>query len=101
MRIPSLVMSFRRRGEAALIGVGRGGRRHQNLTVVQEDELLRPFLEQAASGGILEVSPIKAAYERTVGHGVPRSTIYRLLARHGWRKLAPRFRHPKATDLGG
>jgi transposase len=89
---------FRRRGEAALIGVGRGGRRHQNLTVAQEDELLRPFLEQAASGGILEVGRIKAAYERAVGRAVPKSTIYRLLARHGWRKLAPRPRHPKAKS---
>jgi transposase len=91
---------FRRRGEAALIGVGRGGRRHQNLTVAQEDELLRPFLDQAASGGILEVGRIKAAYESAVGRAVPKSTIYRLLARHGWRKLAPRPRHPKAkSDL--
>ena len=89
---------FRRRGEAALIGVGRGGRRHQNLTVAQEDEVLRPFLEQAASGGVLEVGRIKTAYERAVGHAVPRSTIYRLLARHGWRKLAPRPHHPKAKS---
>jgi transposase len=25
-----------------------------------------------------------------------RSTIYRLLERHGWRKVMPRPRHPKA-----
>jgi hypothetical protein len=29
---------------------------------------------------------------------VARSTIYRLLGRHGWRKVVPRPRHPK-TDL--
>jgi len=91
---------FRLRGETALIGVGRGGRRRQNLTVDQEEEVLRPFLEQAGSGAILQVGPIKDAYERVVGREVPKSTVYRLLARHGWRKLAPRPRHPKArSDL--
>lgn len=91
---------FRLKGESALIGVGRGGRRRENLTVEQEDELLQPFLEQAGGGSILQVGPIKTAYEKAVGRVVPKSTVYRLLARHGWRKLAPRRRHPKAkTDL--
>lgn len=89
---------FRLRGEAALVGVGRGGRRRENLTIEQEDELLRPFLEQAGNGSILQVGPVKAAYEEAVGHAVPKSTVYRLLARHGWRKLAPRRRHPKAQS---
>lgn len=89
---------FRLQGEEALIGVGRGGRRRQNLSIEQEDELLRPFLEKAGAGGILVANPIKVAYEHVVGHEVPKSTIYRLLARHGWRKLAPRPRHPKAKS---
>ncbi len=89
---------FRLHGVEALIGVGRGGRRRQNLSIEQEDEVLRPFLEEAGTGGILVVAPIKIAYEQAVGHEVPRSTIYRLLARHGWRKLVPRPRHPKAKS---
>lgn len=87
---------FRLRGQGVLTGVGRGGRRRENLTLEEEDELLHPFLEQAGSGGVLEVGPIKAAYEEAVGHVVPKSTVYRVLARHGWRKLVPRRRHPKA-----
>jgi 5-formyltetrahydrofolate cyclo-ligase len=31
-----------------------------------------------------------------IGHEVDDSTIYRLLNRHGWRKLMPRPRHPQA-----
>jgi transposase len=91
-----LCSRFRLRGASALVGVGRGGRRHENLNAAQEQEFLRPFLEQAGVGGILHVGCLKAAYEEQVGHGVPKSTIYRLLGRHGWRKLAPRRRHPKA-----
>lgn len=73
-----------------------GGRRRQNMTPEEEQQFLMPFLDEARRGGILVVSPVKTAYEQAVGHEVPDSTIYRLLARHGWRKLAPDTRHPKA-----
>lgn len=87
---------FARRGKAALMGVGRGGRRRENLTRAEEDALLGPFLAQAQAGGWLEVGAIRLAYERRVGHAVPKSTVYRMLSRHGWRKLAPRPRHRNA-----
>jgi transposase len=85
-------------GEAALRGPGKGGDRHRNLSVSEEDRLLQSFLKDAKRGGILEVGRIKAAYEEAVGRVVPKSTVYRMLARHGWRKLAPRPKHPK-TDF--
>ena len=72
-----------------------GGRRRQNMTPEEEAAFLAPFFEQAKTGGILVVAPIKAAYEKALGRKVPDSTVYRLLARHGWRKIAPRPRHPK------
>ena len=73
-----------------------GGRRRQNLTLEQEEDLLGPFFEQASRGGVLIVAPIKRAYEEWVGHSVPDSTVYRVLDRHGWRKITPDRRHPKA-----
>ena len=72
-----------------------GGRRRQNMTPEEEAAFLAPFFEQAKHGGILVVAPVKAAYEKALGRKVPDSTVYRLLARHGWRKIAPRPRHPK------
>jgi hypothetical protein len=45
------------------------------------------------------VSEIKEAYEKVVGHRVPKSTIYGIVARHGWRKIAPRSHHPKGDLL--
>jgi transposase len=45
---------------------------------------------------IATVAEIWQAFEKRVGHHVDDSTIYRLLNRHGWRKLMPRPRHPKA-----
>lgn len=71
-----------------------GGRRRQHMTVEEEQAFLAPFLPTAQDGGVLVVSDIHRAYEAALGKRVPPSTIYRLLARHGWRKIAPTRRHP-------
>jgi len=83
-------------GEAIFDVRGRGGRHHQHLTAQQEQELLAPFAEHAQSGGMLTVAEIQQAYQERTGKAVARSTVYRLLERHGWRKIVPRPRHPKA-----
>jgi hypothetical protein len=62
----------------------------------EERQLLKDFLAQAERGGILEVSRVKAAYEQFLGRKVPKSTVYRMLAPHGWCKVMPRPCHLKA-----
>ena len=93
-----LQAQFLRQGEGLWERPGRGGRRHQNLRREEEARLLQSFLPRAEQGRLLEVSRVKQAYEQAVGHVVPKSTVYRMLARHGWRKLAPRPRHPQTDD---
>jgi len=83
-------------GEDVLIGQGRGGRRRANLSLEEEEKVLVHFFEKAKGGQVLVVNEVKSAYEEAVGRVVPKSTVYRMLARHGWRKIAPRPRHPKA-----
>lgn len=83
-------------GDAVFDVRQRGGRNHQYLSPEQEQELLAPFVERAQAGGMLTVSDIQQAYEQRTGHQVADSTVYRLLDRHGWRKVVPRPRHPKA-----
>ena len=56
------------------------------------------LLKAAEHGGVLVVSDIHRAYEKHVGKNVPTSTIYQFLHRHGWRKIAPRPKHPKADE---
>ena len=73
-----------------------GGRRNALLTVEEEEEFLAPWLEQARTGGVLVVSPLRAALAQRLGKRVKASVVYRLLARHGWRKVAPDTRHPKS-----
>jgi len=83
-------------GEAIFDVRGRGGRRHQHLTPEEERQMLAPFVRRAHDGGMLTVEELRQAYRERVGKDVARSTIYRLLNRHGWRKVVPRPRHPRA-----
>ena len=48
---------------------------------------------------MLIVAPLRAALAQRLGHPVSHSVVYRLLARHGWRKVAPDTRHPKSDPL--
>jgi transposase len=72
-----------------------GGRRRQHLTFEQEAEFLEPWIEKAEKGGVLVVPPIHAALKGRLGRPVAASTVYRMLARHGWRKVEPDTCHPK------
>jgi transposase len=72
-----------------------GGRRRGHLSLEQEKKFLEPWVETAERGGVLVVPPIHVAYEAQIGRKVAASTIYRMLARHGWRKVAPDTCHPK------
>jgi transposase len=75
-----------------------GGRRKALMSVAQEKAFLAPWAEQAKSAGVLVLSPIRAALAQQLGRPVGASVVWRLLARHGWRKVAPDTRHPK-SDL--
>lgn len=81
------------RGEP-LARARRGGRRNEHMTLEQERAFLAPYLEQARRGGMLIVPPVKQALEKHLGKPVALSSVYRLVHRHGWRKLAPDKRHP-------
>lgn len=71
-----------------------GGRRQSLLTPEEESQFLEPWLQSAAAGNLVVVSPIRAALAQHLGQPVKPSVVYRLLARHGWRKVAPDTRHP-------
>ena len=73
-----------------------GGRRRSLMSWEAEQDFLRPWEEQAKEGGLLVLSPIRAALAQQLGRPVARSVVWRLLARHDWRKVAPDTRHPKS-----
>ena len=81
-----------------VLGERRGGRRRELMSLEEEKEFLAPWVATAETGGVLVVPPIHLALQERVGHKVPKSTVYRLLARHGWRKVTPDTRHPKGDE---
>jgi transposase len=86
---------YLRGGLPAAQGRLKGGRRHEHLTVLEEQALLAPFDHQAQAGQLITVAQIKRRYQEQVGRAVPDSTVYRVLARHQWRRVQPRPKHPK------
>jgi transposase len=82
-----VIATYKRGGVAAIETPGKGGRRHQYLTLEQERAFLQPFLARAAHGEIATALEIQLALEALIGHEVNKSTLYRLLARHGLQQL--------------
>ncbi|MDR0946355.1 MAG: winged helix-turn-helix domain-containing protein [Ruminococcus sp.] len=95
--VSAWVSDFMKRGIEALTTIKYGGNR-RNMSYEEETEILKPFKELAEKGQIVEVSEIKAAYEKKVNHKIGNSQIYRVLARHKWRKIMPRSVHPKKAS---
>ena len=95
--VPRLQAAFRQQPAAgARLVRNWGGRRKSLLTQKEEIAFLKPWLESAATGHLVVVSPIRAVLAQRLGQPVKPSVVYRLLARQGWRKVAPDTRHPKS-----
>ena len=47
---------------------------------------------------MVEISEIEEAYQEKVKHKIGNVQIYRVLRRHGWRKIMPRSKHPKKAS---
>jgi transposase len=88
---------FRRGDDTLFPSENTGHRRRQNMTLAQEKDLLDTLRDKACSGLVVEADPVRQAYEARTGRKTHPSVIYRMLHRHGWRKIRPRPRHPKSS----
>ena len=77
----------------------KGLRNRARMTLEAEAALLAPYIEQAKQGGVIIVPPLKAKLEKALGRPLAQSTVYAMLHRHGWRKLAPDQRHPQSDPV--
>lgn len=71
-------------------------RNRAKASLEREAEILREVLSEAATVGVVIIPPLKPLVEAKLGKTLSLSTLYAMLARHGWRKLAPRKRHTQA-----
>ena len=75
------------------------GGNNRSLSEAEEAEILRGFEARADAGEIVRVTDIKKVFDERIGKDTGRGYIYMLLARHNFRKVMPRPRHPeKASD---
>jgi transposase len=70
-------------------------RNRANVDLEQEKRILDEVLANAATGGVVIIPRIKPDIEARLGKTLALSSVYRMLARHGWRKLAPDTQHPQ------
>ncbi len=94
--ITRLAAKYRRGGIEAITGNHYGGNR-RNMTYEEEAEFLAQFINAADGGHITDVSAIKVAYDKKIGHETGHGQIYYVLHRHGWSKKMPRSKHPKSA----
>lgn len=95
----NLVAAYNRHGPKALESPGKGRRQRAYLSLEQEQVVVDPFLEQSEVGRVSTGLQVKPALEKAVGHQVAKTTVYRVLKRHQWRKVVPRPRHPKSSAV--
>jgi transposase len=96
-RISQLCAEFKRVGAAEYARHKYGGN-NQSLSDAEESEILSGFAKRAAQGEVVTVQSIKAAFDEKRGKDTGRGYIYMVLARHKWRTVMPRGRHPKKAS---
>lgn len=89
------VSEFNKQGESAIETIGKGGRKNSYMTIEEETNFINSYISEAQKGQIITAEEIKEDFERAIGEKVHKTTIYRLLNRHNWRKIVPMSFHPK------
>ena len=95
--VTQLVAKYREQGLEAISGNHYGGN-HRNMSEEEEAAILAPFKREAEKGKVTGTKEMAEAYQRAVYHPVGKGQIYRVLHRHGWRKVMPRSKHPKKAS---
>lgn len=96
--VRDLIETYNRQGPEGVDTAVKGQRQHAYLSVEEEQTVLAPFREASHTGHLSTVEEIKKAVEARIGHRLAASTIYRMLARHQWRKVVPRPRNPRSSQ---
>ena len=97
VRISQIVSEYKAGGLEAFMQKRYGGN-PRDMSVAEGEEILQQFRERAEAGQVVIAQEIKQAFDEKLGRDTGRGYIYMLLARHNWRKVMPRSRHPKKAD---
>ena len=94
--ITTLMGQYKKQGLEEFIRIKQTSH-NRNMSVEQEAKVLAKFEEEADAGHELTVNQIRHGLESELGKETSVAYAYRVLKRHGWRKVMPRPKHPKAA----
>lgn len=98
-RVSALVCIYAKQGIGYFAQENRPGGNRRNLSLQEEAAFLQGYEAAASKGRVITTEEMAVAYEALVGHPIGSGQIYKVLKRHGFRKVMPRSRHPqKASD---
>ena len=82
--------------DSSLVRAKWGGRRRALLSPAEETVFLDRWMAKAKKGELVVLSAMHDDLEKQLDREVAPEVFYRLMRRHGWRKVTPDTRHPKS-----
>jgi len=95
--VTMLLIKYRKQGLAEFIRIKQTSH-HRKIAESEETVILEQCSELADQGKVLTAADIRRVFDEALGEKTNPDYIYKLLKRHGWRKVMPRARHPKAAS---
>ena len=96
--IIEVVAKYRNKGMDAILEDKRTGN-NRKLSFDEETVFSDQFYDLAEAGQLVTIHTIMKKFEELTCGPCADTTIYRMLKRHGWRKVSPRPAHPgKASE---
>ena len=94
--ITTLMGQYKKQGLDEFIRIKQTSH-HRNMSESEEAEVLAECEKEAEDGHILTAAEVQEKLEERLGRESGHNYAYRVMKRHGWRKVMPRSRHPKAA----
>ena len=91
------IRTYNRGGPAALDQDGRGGRYNCLMDKETEEAFIAGCRKDAEAGRVMTGQQIRRKMTKETGKEPSQPWVYFLLARHDWRKVAPRPSHVKGS----
>jgi len=76
----------------------RGGRFRSLVSLEEEEKFVNNMIDESKKGVISTMEIVAQKFNKTFEKSMCESGVYRMLRRHGWRKVKPRPRNPKASQ---
>ena len=94
--VTEILSRYLAQGELSLQPGWTGRRPNARLDEDAEAELVESLRADAERGELVTARSVRDRFESATGRAAHKTTVYRFLDRHGWRKVVPRPTHPDA-----